>query len=348
MVDLQSKMADQSLLGNTTLPAAVPTNPHEIALQSLCKQLLKSRLFRGFYVERRYVDEVKGYRDIISLQKSEKSLDKMLRDIRDKLQLFYSHQNPHMWIGISSGQLTGINNPPLAFNTYLWVEMNDLAFGQYWFSIKSIRFRDNEIILKLKEVQNVEEDESSPKWSKVPTINEKQEICDKTNESLETTSNSSTQTPASLKDNQINFDDFVILLQQWWATIKQTIYDFMAQDISKANIKAFLRFMGLLIVSILSGALVGVKFLGIFTLRFMFELSRLTHVLTPIIFKIIELFNKMIGGFYILLAMIWKDAVVNRNQPKHNALEYNRPLYKSIEYDVRQRKQASTSMPARF
>lgn len=333
-------MTDQSLLENTT----VPTNPHEIALQSLCKQLLKSRLFRGFYVERLYVEEVKDYRDVISLHKTEKSLDKMLRDIRDKLQLFYSHQNPQMWIGITSGQLTGISNPSLALNTFLWVEMKDLAFGQYWFSIKSIRFRDNEIILKLKEVQNVEEDES-PKWTKVPTTSQIQQICDKANESLDTTSNPSTQTPAIVKDNQVNFEDFVILMQQWWVGIKQSVYDFMAQDISKENIKGLLRFLGLLIISILSGALVGIKFLGMFTLRFMFEVSRLTHVLTPIILKIIELVNKLIGGFYILLAMIWKDAVVNRNQPKHNALEYNRPMYKSIEYDIRQRKQASTGTP---
>ncbi|XP_037808680.1 uncharacterized protein LOC119601661 [Lucilia sericata] len=330
-------MSDQSMLDNTTVPPVVPTNPHEIALQSLCKQLLKSLLFRGFYVERRYVENVKGYRDIVSLQKSEKSLDKMLKDIRDKLQLFYSHQNPQMWIGITSGPLPGISTPqPAALETHLWVEMKDLAFGQYWFSIKSIRFRDNEIILKLKEVQPVEEEEV-PKWA--PSSSSKKAICDNTPTTIE---NSAPNTTLSL-ENQITFDDFMLLLQQWWATIKQTIYDFMSQDISKENLKGVLRFLGLLIVSILSGALVGVKFLGIFTLRFMFELSRLTHVLTPIIFKIIEVFNKMIGGFYILLAMIWKDTVVKRNQPQHNALEYNRPMYKSIEYDVRQRRQAAST-----
>ncbi|XP_065362420.1 uncharacterized protein LOC135955921 [Calliphora vicina] len=336
-------MTDQSMLDNTTVPPVVPTNPHEMALQSLCKQLLKSRLFRGFYVERRYVENVKGYRDIVSLQKSERSLDKMLRDIRDKLQLFYSHQNPLMWIGVTSGPLTGISTPqPAALETHLWVEMKDLAFGQYWFSIKSIRFRDNEILLKLKEVQPVEE-EDTPKWA--PSIASTKAICDKTQDSLETSSSNSLTVPptASALESQITFDDFMLLLQQWWATSKQTVYDFMAQDISKENIKGLLRFLGLLIVSLLSAALVGVKYLGVFTLRFMFELSRLTHVLTPIIFKIIEVFNKVIGGFYILLAMIWKDAVVNRNQPKHNALEYNRPMYKSIEYDVRQRRQGSST-----
>lgn len=330
-------MNDQSVLDNTTVPSAQPTNPHEIALQSLCKQLLKSRLFRGFFVERRYVDNVKGYRDIVTLQKSERSLEKMLKDIRDKLQLFYSQQNPQMWIGITSGPLPGMTKPqPDALETHLWVEIKDLAFGQYWFSIKSIRFRDNEIILKLKDVQPVEEEEPS-KW--VPTINSKKEICDKpNNDSLETTEISSVSSPAT--ESQVQLEDFKLLLQQWWATIKQTVYDFMAQDISKENIKGFLRFLGLLIFSILSGAIVGIKFLGYFTIRFMNELSRFTHVSTPIILKIIELFNKVIGGFFILLAMIWKDLIGKRNpQPAHNALEYNRPMYKSIQYDVRQRRQ---------
>ncbi|XP_005186613.1 uncharacterized protein LOC101888022 [Musca domestica] len=328
--------SDTSVLNNTTAATPVPTNPHELALQSLCKQILKSRLFRGFYEERRYVDNVQGYRDIVSLHKSEKELNKLLKDIRDKLQMFYAQQNPDMWVGVTCGPLVGSKPTPGAMDTFIWAEIEDLAFGQYWFSIKSLRFRANEVVVKLKVVRSVDSEEMSEKYIKTSTVSTETAQADSTT----TGTNTASAAVDGVAEKEVNLQDFANLFQQWYASFKQTIYDFMANDISKENLKGVIRFLGLVIVSLCSGALMAVKFLGIFAIRFMFEFSRLTHVLTPIILKIIEVFNKIVGGFYLLLAMIWKDAVVNRNQPKSAmpALEYNRPMYKSIQYDVRQRR----------
>ncbi|XP_061391850.1 uncharacterized protein LOC133327302 [Musca vetustissima] len=316
----------------------MPTNPHELALQSLCKQILKSRLFRGFYEERRYVEAVQGYRDIVSLHKSEKELNKLLKDICEKLQMFYSQQNPDMWVGVTQGPLVGSKPTPGAMDTFIWAEIEDLAFGQYWFSIKSLRFRANEVVVKLKVVRSVDSEEMSEKYIKSSTVSTETVQADST-----TTGTNTAAAVDGANEKEVSLQDFAQLFQQWNATFKQTIYDFMANDISKENLKGVLRFMGLVIVSLCSGALMAVKFLGIFAIRFMFEFSRLTHVLTPIILKIIEVFNKIVGGFYLLLAMIWKDAVVNRNQPKSAmpALEYNRSMYMSIEYDIRQRRSAA-------
>ncbi|XP_073831751.1 uncharacterized protein [Musca autumnalis] len=325
--------SDTSVLNNTTAAPPV-TNPHELALQSLCKQILKSRLFRGFYEERRYVETVQGYRDIVCLHKSEKELNKLLKDICGKLQMFYSQQNPDMWVGVTCGPLPGSKPTVGAIDTFIWAEIEDLAFGQYWFSIKSLRFRSNEVVVKLKVVRSVDAEEMAEKYTKTSTVSTETAQADST------TTGTNTTAAATEAEKQVNLQDFADLFRQWHASFKQTIYDFMANDISKENIKGVLKFLGLVVVSLCSGALMAVKFLGIFALRFMFEFSRLTHVLTPIILKIIEVFNKIVGGFYLLLAMIWKDAVVNRNQPKSAmpSLEYNRPMYKSIEYDVRQRR----------
>lgn len=338
--------ANASVLNDTTMPMAATISPQEAALQSLCKQILKSRLFRGIYEERRYVDDIKGYRDIVSLHKSEKDLNKLVKDIRDKLQMFYSHQNPNLWIGVTCGPLAGSAPKAAALDTFIWTEMEDLAFGQYWFSIKTLRFRDNEVIIRLKVVRSVDTEEMSEKWTKNTVTPSKTAITQTATESNGAAPNDNSKDVENSfipLDKQVNLNDFAELFQQWWSSIKQTTYDFMSNDISKENLKGVLKFLALLLVSILSGALMAVKFLGQFTIRFMFELSRLTHVLTPIIIKIIEVFNKIVGGFYILLAMIWKDTVVNRSQPKHAALEYNRPMYKAIEYDVRMRRQESTS-----
>lgn len=311
-------MTNISMLGNTTLSTLASTNPHEIALQSLCKQLLKSKLFKGYYLERRYVEELQDYRDVVCLQKSEKSLEKMLRDIRDKLQLFYSFQNPNMWIGITSGPLSGITQPlPFALETYLWVELKDMAFIEYWFNIKSIRFRANEVVIKLKVVQPVE-NEVIPTWA-LDSIRLKSIAHEK-----RASTDATTTKPDSTPTSQVTAEDFMLLLQQWWASTKQTVYSFMAEDITKQNLIGVLRFTLLLIVSTFSVLVMSLEVFGNFTLRLIFEISRLIHVLTPIIMQIIDVISKMIGGFYIILTMLWRDRPGNKNQPKYNAITYRK------------------------
>ncbi|XP_037948855.1 uncharacterized protein LOC119680219 isoform X1 [Teleopsis dalmanni] len=326
-----------------TVPTYCPTSipnliPQRDALQSSCKQILKEKIFRGFYEERRYVDVVGAYRDIIALEGSEHEFQKILMEIRQQILLFYQNI-PNVWIGITHGDISKTKLIAGAMDTYIWVELENVAFGQYWFMVKSVRFRDNEIILKLKVARAVETElTSTPLRRRVsPTV------ARTTGAALphvnENDSNIKTEKEEETIANEVGLQDFINVIFEWGRSIKHTTYEFMSNDISKENIVSTLKFIGLITLSLVTAFFAAIKFVGAFVLRFMFELSRLTRVLTPIILKLIDVFNKIVGGFYILLAMIWKDTV-GRREPQvrtaYPAIEYNRPMYKSIKYNVEQ------------
>lgn len=305
-----------------------PMPPEELALQSLTKQLYKSRLFRGYYVERCFVEEVGGYRDVVVLQRSERDLEKMLQNSAAQLQMFYRRLVPNMWVGITCGSFGSYTHTghPGQLETCIWTELSDLAFGQYWFSIKTLRFRDKEVQLKIKMVRAVEEETlATPRRS--ISLNRSSPI-----KAITAGGEPETITESAVQI-QLGMADFLAVLQQWGDGITQTVYDFMANDVNKRNIVGTIRFLGLLIFSAVGGAAVALRFLGVFAVRFLFELSRFTHTATPIVFKLLEFLNKIVGAFFILLTMIWKD-LVNRGQPvsKQPQLEPS-SRFKSITYE---------------
>ncbi|XP_017054032.1 uncharacterized protein LOC108096705 [Drosophila ficusphila] len=317
-------MEDSALVpkaGNRPMP------PEELAMQALTKQLYKSRLFRGYYLERCFVEQVGGYRDVVVLQRSERELEKLLHSSAGQLQKFYQRFVPNMWVGITCGSYGSYKHTPHPgqLETCIWTETSDLAFGEYWFSIKTLRFRDQEVQLKLKMVRPVEpEPMMTPRRSlSLNRSNPTKAI---------TAGDGSSNADEVAEQLHLGLNDFLDVLQQWGDGVKKTVYDFMANDVNKRNIMGTIRFLGLLIFSALGGAAMALKFLGVFAVRFLFELSRFTHTATPIVFKLIEFLNKIVGAFFILLTMIWKD-IVNRGQPvQKQQLEAN-SRFKSIEYE---------------
>ncbi|EDV94946.1 uncharacterized protein LOC6567435 [Drosophila grimshawi] len=310
--------------------------PEELAMQSLTKQLYKSKFFRGIYLERCFVEQLGGYRDVVVLQRSERELEKLLLSSASKLQLFYQRFVPNMWVGITKGSVGNYKHKPHAtqLDTCVWTELRDMAFGEYWFSIKTLRFRDREVQLKLKMVRAVEaEPLSTPRHSlTIKKVSPSRAITSSDRDAAEIVTEEQQHLP------QIGLEDFLAVLQQWRQSVVTTTYEFMANDVNKRNIMGTIRFLGLLIFSILSGAVVALRFMGIFAVRFLFEVSRFTHTATPIVFKLIEFVNRIVGAFFILLTMIWKDLVVNRGRndggrsmPREQLEANNR--FKSITYE---------------
>ncbi|KAL7730923.1 hypothetical protein ACLKA6_014166 [Drosophila palustris] len=310
--------------------------PEELAMQSLTKQLLKSRLFRGIYLERCFVEQVGGYRDVISLQCSERDLEKQLLSSAAQLQIFYQRFVPNMWVGITKGNIGNYKHipHPAQLDTCVWTELNDLAFGEYWFSIKTLRFRTQEVQLKLKMVRAVEpETLATPRNTlSLKRVSPSRVAAITAGDRAETADANAADIVPEDQMPTVGLADFVTVLQQWRQSVITTIYEFMANDVNKRNIMGTIRFLGLLIFSIISGAAVALRFMGIFAVRFLFEISRFTHTATPIVFKLIEFFNKIVGAFFILLTMIWKDLVVNRGGSVPRPLEASK-RFKSLTYE---------------
>lgn len=84
------------------------------------------------------------------------------------------------------------------------------------------------------------------------------------------------------------------------------------------NTKQAIVFFGVLFMALFSGIIQLIQFSGEFTLRLIREVSNLLHASTPIVISIINMIGKIIGGFYLLIAMMWRDG----KQPTTPALSH--------------------------
>lgn len=103
--------------------------------------------------------------------------------------------------------------------------------------------------------------------------------------------------------------DWSKLFMSWKNAINQNTFRFMYEQITAANMVAAIKFVALVVVLIICGLGHSIKYLGDFTLRFMHEFSKLVRAFTPFMLGVLDMFSKIVGGFFILLAMMWGDAV---------------------------------------
>lgn len=101
--------------------------------------------------------------------------------------------------------------------------------------------------------------------------------------------------------------DWRELFMSWKHAINQNMYRFMHDQITAANMVAAVKCIALIVVLAASSLVHGVKYLGEFTLKFMHETSKLVRAMTPFLMGTLNMCNKIIGGFYILVAMMWRD-----------------------------------------
>jgi hypothetical protein len=264
-------------------------------LQSFCKNLLKAKLFVGHYQERRRVDSILAYRDLIVLPEAECDMIRYMKIVAKRIEDHHGQQ--HKWIGITDKQVVGA---PAGF--CVWTELEDVPFGKYWFEVKTVRFRDNEVLIRVKMIRPfVEAGESS--------------------------------TESSATNTTLDAGDFVELLIAKKNGFLSFWYDFIATGVTTENVIAALKFTCLLFVGLVHGSVEFVKFLGYFSIRFMHEFNRLIHVCTPLFLGILDFCSKIVGGLYILVAMFFRDS--RKSEPPRQIHYDQAAVYqrRAIRYD---------------
>lgn len=265
-------------------------------MQTFCKQMLKTRTFLGHYQENRLVQSLQAYRALVVISKTDEPLAKDLQIVRQRIKSFYSN-NPEFWMGFTDASMIGVPN-----GSCIWTELDGIPFGEYWFQIKTVRFRNNEALIKLKMLKPMHDVEES--------IRQEQKI----------------------KENQISFDsgqmvkDFQELFQMWRKSCSEYFLWLFSQQITAQNIASVLKFICFLLIAAGTASIQGLMYLGEFTLRFMEEFRKLLHVSMPIILRVVDLMSKVIGGIFILLAMIWRDIFGRKDQPPYGLQGQRTPM----------------------
>ncbi|KAF2893004.1 hypothetical protein ILUMI_13180 [Ignelater luminosus] len=294
------------------------TNP-EKQLQLFVKQMLQSRLFIGNFQEKRYVDSLQSYRDVIVISNEETDLVRDLEVVKNRLYGFYGQD---LWIGITGPDMVGA-----PAGNCLWVELPDEIFGSYWYKISKVRFRPNEVLLRLKVIRPVST--NIPASTDSFTTPKKTSKCNTDNADGENNENEQEDNPIKLLQRSLN-ESFI--------SAKNSLCLFLTTVVTIRNTKEAIKFSSVLLAALLTGAVRFFEYLGDFTIKFMREASVFLKAASPIIIACINLIGKIIGGFYLLILGIWRDRkgppptysspYVNRNGNLHgyNTVYFRRAL----------------------
>lgn len=272
----------------TSHDASEAENPSYVRMQTFCKQMLKTRTFLGHYQENRLVQSLQSYRALVVISKTDESLAKDIQLVRQRIKSFYSH-NPEFWMGFTDSHMIGAPH-----GSCLWTELDGVPFGEYWFQIKTIRFRNKEALIKLKILKPMHDVEESIRQEH------------------------------KLKENQTIYDsgrmakDFQELFEMWRKSCSDYFLWLFSQQITAKNIAGVVKFICLLVLAAGTAGIQGLMYLGAFTLKFMAEFRKLVHVSMPFMLKALDLLSKIIGGIFLLIAMIWRDLTGKKNPPGYS------------------------------
>jgi len=79
--------------------------------------------------------------------------------------------------------------------------------------------------------------------------------------------------------------------------------------LSITNVTQMAKLCAVLVLAAVTGLVAGIKQLGLFSLKLLHELANLVDRSTPLALAALNMMGKIVGGAYLLIAMIWRDAV---------------------------------------
>lgn len=256
---------------------------------------LNNRQFVGNYCAKQLVPELSQYKNVVILHPSETELVDILRDIRRQMNA----RECRKWFGYEYMGADG---------DCIWTEFqitgNDdgdertaatpTAFGEYSFQIVSVAYTTSVIELIVQPIRPV-----------TPTGN----IL------ADTTVGRFLHSQQHLIERAATID---VWANEKVRTIGAAVARFYRNDLTWPNVQHCLYLLGVMCIAGIRSSVRVVSSLGEFSLRFLDALERLLRAATPIFLALISLCGKIIGGAYILLAMVWRDLFGNGNAPPAN------------------------------
>lgn len=269
-----SSATNDSIFNSTTLSPFDSTDDKAvISVKDYVKELLKSRIFLGRYVERRLVNKNLGYRDIVVLSPAELDLKRDLLEAQHQL----ASLNKFQWIGITDTELLENISPGLC----LWTEIDNQPFGPFWFQIKTVQVRNEEVMVKLRCLRHI--NDAFLEVEPILTGGGERSRRAKENTTIKT---------------EINKE----ALSETYTDIKETL----KTALTISNVKEFITFVVAFVIAVFTGSSAFINFLGTFVLALVRETSILIKNSTPMFLGFLDFLSKIVGGFYILLAMFFR------------------------------------------
>jgi len=264
-------------------------------LDRLLKHLrdrIAGSLFSGWYTERRYVDAIDRYRDVVLVDSVEALIIKQVKYAIKKCGKILAENS---YIG-----LTDVDDQCKLFINLgaLGVEASH-AFGHYWFQLRSINFIPSVgFSLEVVVVRQFVTTDSESCWRCCARAREQA-----TAPPVKIDSIGDALLDMRSRLYQVSAD---VLTEVWqpqsyWAKLRPLL--------TMANMVHMVKLVMVLILALFTGVVAGVKQLAQFSLRLLHELANLVDRSTPLALGALNMMSKVVGGAYLLVAMIWRDTV---------------------------------------
>lgn len=261
------------------------TDDEDKQIRKFAKHMLKKHVFVGTFLEKRFVEPLQAYRDVIKICDDEKKLIKDLMVVKKRCA---KHFDQNTWIGITDPETIGA---PAGYN--IWVTLKEEVFGSYFYEINNVEFTKNEIKLKLAIVNNHRNN----------NITNGSIYHSATNKSSRTNCIEEIINNESINSVGLKMSSFFISkLDDLWNIL------------TYKNFKEALVFLFVVISTAAIFAIEATKFLLDYFPKLMRESSGFIKACSPIILGIIGLVKSTIMGFYSLIAVMW----VNRKPKQIN------------------------------
>lgn len=257
-------------------------------------QTLKHSRFIGNYCAKQLVSELNQYKNVIILHPNETELIDTLRSIRRQMTagdygkwFGYEYMGPAgdcIWAEFSAADDDAVDVAAANAAT-------PTAFGEYSFRIESVQHTTSAVELIVQPVRPV-----------TPTGGI---LAD-------------TTIGCFLQGQQHLFEQLATI--DVWAYEKgralcAAVAHFYRNELNWTNVRHWLYMLAVLCIAGVRSSVQVVSSLGEFSLRFLDTLERLLRTAAPIFLALISLCGKIVGGAYILLAMVWRDLFGSGNAP---------------------------------
>ncbi|XP_030747750.1 uncharacterized protein LOC115876192 [Sitophilus oryzae] len=251
----------------------------DLMMKNFSKRMLKTQMFIGNFVEKRFVEPLNSYRDVVKIDADETDFIENVLAVKKKVKQELRAnvlKNP-VWVGITDPSMIGA---PVGYN--LWVILPVEVFGTYWFKVKTVEFLQNEVRLKLEVVRSLKSEKS--------------------------------YSEAVVNKETIDLKSYLENIPQ---VLKNNFLQFCNNHVTVSNVKETITFIFVLLGTLLAGGINLIHYLMEYFLKLLREISSLIKVSTPIFITFINLIGKTVYGLYALIASLWHGR--RTQQPIYNA-----------------------------
>lgn len=257
----------------------------EKRVQIFAKQMLSGRLFMGAFQEKRYVESLNNYRDVICISREEQELIHDITVVKQRIDDLYPGNH---WVGITSPDMAGA---PASYS--VWVELpEDVTFGAYWFRIRKLKFRQNEVCLRVKIVRAINHDAN----------------------------HQSGDAEEVFSNNTFSSEDILNNVKQ---NINEKLHYFLKNVTTFSNFKESIKFLFMLLATLITCLFEILKHLSEFLLKFMNEFSKFLKSSAPIFQIFANLIDRLFRTLCMLIAVLIRGQTPRPPPPN----PYDQPRY---------------------